>query len=676
MRAILTAIFVATLVTSPSAGQEKPAFRVLPEDFNADKKAQMMRSYLRGKVHAALDRRLETLDALDTPEQITAYQDRLRDFFAKTVDLDSFQPGTPLNARTTGVLERDGYRVEKVIFESQPGFFVTGNLYLPAGASAEKRVPGILHPCGHTENGKAAGIYQKVNILLAKNGLAVFCYDPIGQGERKQLLNEKGAGLLRGSSEHQALGVAPIPLGRGLASYMIWDGIRGLDYLASRPEIDPDQLGCTGNSGGGNMTSFLMALDPRIRAAAPGCFVTTTRQKNESPGPGDAEQNHFAQIREGLDHPDYAILRAPKPTMILSATYDFVPIDGTWLAFRQGKQIYTKLGASERIGLVEVPEKHGYSKGLREGSARFFSRWLLEKDIVITEPDEIAVEKDVDLLCTPEGQVVKLEGAKTMFDLNAARAEQLATARADAWAALAPAGKRAAVREILGLEKIAVASQTPVDKDQLDPGIGAKLILETSDGLKIPMAMYFQNLEDSLQLDPKSAEIVLFLHDEGIGKTHPAVGTKILTAPDRQWLYAADLCDIGETKTRNWRFYGADAAIAYMLGESFLKYRTEQILMLAESIASNAETKPPLHLHAYGEIVPAALHAAALEPDLFESVTLHGGLKSWGSLMRESNRPTRHIHNVAHGALRVYDLPDLVELIPDGKLTWLDAENE
>ena len=76
-----------------------------------------------------------------------------------------------------------------------------------------------------------------------------------------------------------------------------------------------------------------------------------------------------------------------------------------------------------------------------------------------------------------------------------------------------------------------------------------------------------------------------------------------------------------------------------------------------------------IHLHAYGELVPAALHAVALEPDLFDSVTLHGGLRSWESLMREADS-VPHTHNVVHGVLREYDLPDLLELIPEGKVTW------
>ena len=386
----------------------------------------MMRNYLRTRVHTALDKRLEKLERLHTEKQIGAYQDQLRDFFGEIIDLKSFKR-TPLNPKITGRLERDGYSVEKVIFESLPGFHITGNLYRPAG---DGPFPAILHPCGHTSNGKAADVYQKANLLLVKHGFIVLCFDPIGQGERKQLLDPKtGKGLHSATGEHHVLGVAPVLLGRGLASYMIWDGMRAIDYLESRSDVDPKRIGCTGNSGGGNMTSFLMALDDRIVAAAPGCFMTTTRQKNEKPGPGDPEQNLFAQIREGLDHPDFAIIRAPRPTLILAATEDFVPIEGTWLAFRQAKRVYTKLGFPERIDLVEAPEKHGYSVRLREGAVRFFARWLQGRNIEVFEPEKVAVEKEGDLLCSPKGQVIAMAGARPVFDLNRERSEELKAER-------------------------------------------------------------------------------------------------------------------------------------------------------------------------------------------------------------------------------------------------------
>src|SRR5207248_3536007 len=137
-------------------------------------------------------------------------------------------------------------------YDSQPGFTVSALLYLP---STPPPYPGVLFPCGHSENGKAADAYQRACMLLAKNGLAVLCCDPVGQGERKQILTPDGAGQFPATREHTMEGVGAILLGTNLARTMIWDGMRGIDYLQSRPDIDSSRIGCTGNSGGGTLTS-------------------------------------------------------------------------------------------------------------------------------------------------------------------------------------------------------------------------------------------------------------------------------------------------------------------------------------------------------------------------------------------------------------------------------------
>ncbi|MCB1231113.1 MAG: acetylxylan esterase [Verrucomicrobiae bacterium] len=663
--------------------------------FKSTKENQMMRAYLRKRVHAALDERLERFEALETPEQIAAYQERLKTFFRETIDLDSFERG-PLKARVTGKLERDGYSVEKVIFESLPGFSVTANLYLPGG---EGPFPGILHPCGHSSNGKAYEAYQRANILLARNGFAVLCYDPIGQGERLQLIDPKTGKKLPGnSSEHLVLGVAPVLLGRSLASYMIWDGMRAIDYLQSRPEIDPDRIGCTGNSGGGNMTSFLMTLDDRIQAAAPGCFTTTTRRKNESPGPGDPEQNLFAQTREGLDHPDFTIMRAPKPTLILAATYDYVPIEGAWDAFRQSKRIYTKLGYPERVDLIEAPEKHGFTRRMREGVVRFFSRWLKGENVEVFEPESVRVEKDAELQCTSKGQVLRMEGERSLFEVNRERANALKAARTEAWAGLNREERREAVREVLGIEPEALPSRMELGGfgSTIASGGGSsefrELLFEPESGIRLPA--FLSRGKAHSEVWARNAPVDLFCFD-GRWNFGDVSGLPIFEDYERASsaeTIGINLRDSGFSKTKNWRFYGADAWIAHMLGDSYLAMRTRDLISVTKWLKSSPRIESdmqftgievdeprtkeeegninrPIHLHAEDEFVPVALHAAALEPELFESVTLHGGILSWEEVI-DSREPIPQWHNVVHGALRHYDLPDLIELIGEGRVTW------
>ncbi|MBC8325082.1 MAG: prolyl oligopeptidase family serine peptidase [Verrucomicrobia subdivision 3 bacterium] len=624
-----------------AAAQTVPAaLRVLPPDFNADKEQQMMRAYLRKLVHAKLDQRLKDLEiALKTPEALAAYQAKRKTFLQWT--LGKMPERTPLNAYVTGVLREEGFTIEKVLFESRPGFHVTANVYRPAGKGP---FPAVLHPCGHSANGKAYKEYQKANRLLVQHGFVVLCYDPIGQGERRQLLDAEGRAPRKPTSEHAVLGPAPILLGGGLGRWMVWDGVRALDYLADRPDVNAQRLGCMGNSGGGNLTSFLMAYDDRIVAAAPGCFITTHRRKNESPGPGDAEQNLFAQIREGFDHPDFILARAPKPTLILAATQDFVPIEGTWEALRQAQRAYTVLGHPERVTLVEANEKHGFSRRLREGAARFFARWLQGRMIEIKEPDNVPVRNDADLQVTPKGQVLLLKDARSIFDWFVADEQH--------WAAQRPALTRDRLQQITGIRRVA----------ELPPAEGMMFIRHA--GQPRPMVWH---PEAGISLPalhwPEGDKVpVLITPTEGLNSAR-AAANKLRAAGHPVMI--VDLRDLGETATRNWRFPGADWYIGYLLGRSFLALRTEDILQCARWLAEHHKTQR-VHLIAHGETTTAAQHAAALEPRLISPLTLHNGLASWKTLMTD-RQANRHLHTIHPRALQHYDLPDLKKLQAGGQ---------
>src|SRR5262249_8226031 len=278
-------------------------------------------------------------------------------------------------------------------------------------------------------NGKAAEAYQRACILMAKNGLAVLCYDPIGQGERIQLLTREGKPAIPGStSEHTMAGVGALLVGRNTASYRIWDGIRSLDYLASRPEVDPSRLGCTGNSGGGTLTAYLMALDERIVAAAPSCYITSLERLFATIGPQDAEQNITGHVAFGMEHADYVTMRAPRPTLICVGTQDYFDINGAWTTFREAKLLYGVLGHGERVDLFEFNDKHGFSQPRREAAMRWMRRWLLNKDDAPVEGD-FPIFKDAELQCTRTGQVLEDFRGKSVFDLNAERAAELAAQR-------------------------------------------------------------------------------------------------------------------------------------------------------------------------------------------------------------------------------------------------------
>ena len=170
---------LGVLVLAGTALSQQADLQVMKTGPDGVVPGKMLYNYLQGQAQKHFDARRKAVAALKTPEDVKRRQDELRAKFIEA--LGGFPEKTPLNAKVVGKDQRDGYRIERVVYESRPDHHVTAKLYLPDG---KPPFPGVLVPCGHSANGKAAEAYQRACILLAKNGLAVLCYDPIGQGER------------------------------------------------------------------------------------------------------------------------------------------------------------------------------------------------------------------------------------------------------------------------------------------------------------------------------------------------------------------------------------------------------------------------------------------------------------------------------------------------------------
>ncbi|MGI6458824.1 MAG: acetylxylan esterase [Candidatus Hydrogenedentales bacterium] len=648
-------IVVAAMMATALSACAQENLTVLEPKPGEPGSGEILYTILQRQAHAALDQRLNRYEQLKTADDVAAYQQELKAFFID--QLGGFPERTPLNARTVATLERDGYRVEKVIFESRPGFHVTGLLHLPATPGP---YPAVLVPCGHSANGKAAEAYQKGSILMARNGIAAFCFDPFGQGERYQILSEDGKPRHGSTTEHTLAGAGCILLGLNAATYEIWDGMRAIDYLQSREDIDPIRIGCAGNSGGGTQTAYFMALDDRIQCAAPSCYITTLRHLTDTIGPQDAEQNIHGQIVRGLDHADYIILHAPKPALLCCATRDFFDIDGVWDSFRQAKRIYTRLGLAEGVDLVETDEQHGWTVNLRVANARWMRRWLLAQNEPITE-SECVVLSDEEALCTEGGQVLLLDGARSVYDLNAEIEAGYAAGRAALWSG-EPAAALARVREIAGVRPLDQVPECTVETLGTVERSGYRIekqIFVPSDGIVVPALRW-------LPAEPGDA-VCLYVH--GGGKEAEAAPGGAIEALVKQGVtvVAVDLPGLGETTSSkdpkggfskllspNWKEF----FLAYKLGQSLLGLRAESVLMLARTLGGNVQVL------GVGEAGPAVLHAAALEPGLFASVRLEHSLDTWASVVTTSEH-FQQLANCVHGALRDYDLPDLVKVLGD-----------
>ena len=346
-----------------------------------------------------LDRRAADIETVRTVEAAGRRERWVR---AKILELIGGLPDYtgPLNAKVTGRIETPRYIIEKVIFESLPRFYVTANLYRPNGPG---RYAGVLIPLGHWDQGKTAE--QRLAANFAMKGFVALAYDPIGQGERLQAYDGRlGKSLGAWSVEqHFQAGGQSLLAGESFARYRIWDAKRALDYLVSRAEVDPERIGCTGCSGGGTVTTYISALDPRIKAAAPACWMNSYRVLFSGPV-GDSEQSLPEFLSSGLDQTDYVELFAPKPWLIVSTIEDFFPLEGARRIFEEARRWYRLYDAADRVEWAVGPGEHGTPQPVRERIYEWMIRWLKDGQ---GNPREEPVEMlpDHQLLATAGGQV-------------------------------------------------------------------------------------------------------------------------------------------------------------------------------------------------------------------------------------------------------------------------------
>jgi cephalosporin-C deacetylase-like acetyl esterase len=318
----------------------------------------------------------------------------------------------PLNPRITGSIQSENYTIEKVIFESLPRFYVTANLYRP---SQPGRYPGVLLQAGHTQEGKPEG--QRLAANLALKGFVVLAFDPIGQGEREQTYDARVDRPLAGWSvpEHIQAGAQNILIGESLARYFIWDAKRALDYLVSRPEVDPERLGAVGCSGGGALTTFIGALDPRVKAVAPACFINSYRLLFAGPDP-DSEMSPPNLLFSGLDMADYIELSAPTPWLILATDGDYFTPAGARLVYEEARRWFGLYDAADNVRFFIGTGPHGTPLETREAIYEWMIRWL-KNGKGDSHEQPVKLYTNSELLVTPGGHVEEEPGSRKLYQL-------------------------------------------------------------------------------------------------------------------------------------------------------------------------------------------------------------------------------------------------------------------
>ncbi|MFC5408499.1 alpha/beta hydrolase [Larkinella bovis] len=613
-----------------------------------------------------LEQRQRAIEKLKTPAD---WQKRQADVRAKLRKvMGPFPEKTPLNPVITGTIQRDDFTVEKLYFESRPGYFVTAALFLPKNRPG--KLPAILYCSGHSINGFRSEAYQRIILNYVKKGFAVLAFDPIGQGERRQYADES---VVRKSAvnEHSYPGAQSFMAGLSPANYFVWDGIRAVDYLLSRTEIDAGRIGIAGRSGGGTQSAYIAAMDDRILAAAPECYLTTFDKQLRSRGPQDAEQNLLYGLENGLDLADYLEVRAPKPALIVSTTRDIFSIQGTRDLFQETKKAYAALGKPDQLLMVEDDAEHMSTRKNREASYAFFQQYLTNPG---SSADlEVTLFKDEELYVTPRGQVYATLKGETLFSLTQTHLRKNRSEPPGDAARL-----RETVRSITGYEKPASGGEVVFSgRFQRDTYAIEKYLVTGPGKYAIPV----------LWLKPtrKTGKTVLLLDDRG----------KAVAAQKGEWadqlareghdIIIPDLSGTGELGTGYPKdgdsIIGGVPLNLWFTGllthKNLVAVRAEEIEILAGFIRKSLGTPQPLAVAARGTMGPDLLHAAVLS-NAFSHCILLNSLVSYQAIIDEMHYNPAFILSAVAGALPFYDLPVLAASLTAQKLLIInpvDATN-
>jgi dienelactone hydrolase len=628
---------------------------------------RMVQEYFVERVRATLEKSQERKNSMQTKADAEAYVQSVREGIRA-----SFGPApekTPLNPRVTGVVERDAYRIEKIIFESRPGLLVTSNLYVPKGRKFP--LPGVVGSCGHSNNGKANEAYQSFAQGLARQGYVVLIFDPIGQGERLQYPNDELESRIGvGVREHLYAGNQQFLIGEFFGAWRAWDGIRALDYLLTREEVDPRHVGVTGNSGGGTLTTWLCGLDQRWTMAAPSCFVTSFLRNVENELPADTEQCPPRVLALGMDHEDFIAALAPKPVILLGKEKDYFDARGLEQAFRRLKRLYTLLGAEENIGLFLGPTYHGYSQENREAMYRWFNRVTGVSDQK-TEP-QLTIEKDKTLWCTPKGQVSEL-GARTVFSFTREAASEMERSRP----VLTGAKLAGAVRRLLRLPERDGAPDyriiRPIRSRAFPKNHFTTYAVATDPGIH---ALVYRLVDQAHYSRPPQGptRAVLYVSHHSSDdelRSEPLVRELLAAEPVGEF-YACDVRGIGESRPNTCGDnsfldpYGNDyfyAIHSLMLDAPYVGQKTLDVLRVVDWLGSVGIEEVHLAAKGWGAI-PAAF--AALLADRIIQVTLKNALTSYADIAKSEDYAWP-LSALLPGVLREFDLPACYRELAAGK---------
>ncbi|ELY98350.1 alpha/beta hydrolase family protein [Natrialba aegyptia] len=646
--------------------------------------------YLRRLAEPQFERGDERREAIDSVAAAEEHRERVRKDFLEAIG-GLPEERTDLNATRTGRLEYDGYAVETVIFESLPGFHVTTNVYVPESASADDPRPAVLFVCGHAATAKTADGYQQGCIDLARNGFVVLAMDPIGQGERHQFYDPEAEAIPISDDsrdyprvntlEHTYLARQCMFAGANVARYFVWDGIRALDYLESRPEVDADRLGVTGNSGGGMQTSYLMLADDRIAAAAPCCFITSKEAYMRTGQGQDGEQIIHRAIDRGPRYDDFLLAFAPKPALIGASQSDFLCIEGTHQSYERASSLYNLYEAGDALELTVADSTHGFGPELREATVNWFRRHLAGEPPTF-ETDDPSTEDRERLRCTEAGEVRDAyPDGRTVVDLNREFLAETAPEAATAPTVDDTDNYTCQLRERL-------VDRFDLERDR--PDLYPRTIETERNGDVTWEKVFFPSEREVIVTaivatvdDGGTEEPLVLLLEEGTDEIEERREEVAALARKHGTVVVTDPRGVGgvcardvNTRLQNggdyYDYHGTVyklASDALMLGTSLLALQTFDILRTIEYLRSRLdEGNTELAIEGRGPWGIQALLTAVIEPSI-RTVSAVEPFPSFHEQATTAEIPVDHRLNV-HGIVGEFDIPQLLPALEDRDIDW------
>ncbi|TNJ66266.1 hypothetical protein FE784_11365 [Paenibacillus hemerocallicola] len=629
-----------------------------------DVKDQFKR-YVYDRSKAAFDEGDRARDEIRTIEEL-----RVRQAFMREKLIESFgglpSSDNPLNPKVTGSVDCAGFRIDNVIIESRPSTYVTCNLYMPD--ALDRPAPAVIFLCGHADDAKQYNRYQHVCQRLVAEGLIVLAVDPIGQGERLSYY-EPSSGELPvqpGTREHDYVGSQCLPLGDGLARYFLHDAMRAVDYLCSLPEVDPERIGVTGNSGGGLQTSMLMLCEPRIAAAAPGTFIMNRETYMYAGQAQDAEQIWRGMTKLGFDHEDLVLAMAPRPVLVLAVTSDFFPIEGTRRTVARTKRFWEMSGIGNMPGLAEDRSVHQYTPRLADAAAAFFAEQLLGTEAKKPIAAAIIPFEQGELNCTQSGQVRgDYADARAVHDENIDRFDTIER-------------RLATIPDELRKERALSWLKERVSGSRTAPELNPRhLTLSVTEGLTVESYIWWSQegvfnhgfaFRDPLLADG-NFPVAIGLWERGTNKLKEKLSWIRETCAQGNIVLVLDVTADGVCTPHPinplpmWERYGTIHKLTtdlYWLDDSLAAVRVYDILRAVDMVKHIPGSIPDrTSLYAKGRFGIYAELAAALD-DRIGSVAVEDGIDNVASWVRSRfYEPFDTVSTVLPGMLQHFDLPDL-----------------